>query len=523
MKDFPEWFKIKRYPHIGFPITGLHFNRVSDYIYEKDNIEKHNFSPLLYRRVSQRKFRKKENNPKEREKKKLKIRHLYFASHIDAHIYSYYNQILIDKYENFLQGRLFDRSVVAYRKIPIEVGKKPNCSNIDFAKQAFEFVHKNTAENLSVIVSDITGFFDNLDHKILKKNWSKIIDERSLPNDHYNIFKSLTKLRYVHEKKLFEALGNNVYVKRGRPHKPFNPINPIYLKKKVSNIKYFKEKDVVAFCTKEEFYNKFKQLIVTNKKVKGIPQGTPISATLANIYMIDFDNKLSKFIDNLNGFYQRYSDDIILICDSKHEERILEYMLNLIKEEVKLEIHLKKTKLYRFIRVNGTFDCFLVDKNNKAVKNSLEYLGFKYNGKKVLIKESGIAKYYRSMKRSIRRRAFYAKFSNNRDKNIFKSSLYKRFTYKGAKRKRFTYKPKFNNPKEYIKTDIPYWGNYLSYVYLSNKKFRSLNMNDSIKRQSRKFWNKYHNELRVREKEVFKCHKTKSLIIKKSQNNSTEN
>ncbi|MBD5807125.1 hypothetical protein [Limosilactobacillus walteri] len=49
----------------------------------------------------------------------------------------------------------------------------------------------------------------------------------------------------------------------------------------------------------------------------GIPQGTAVSAVLANIYMIQFDYLLADTISKYNGIYRRYSDDFIIVIPQK--------------------------------------------------------------------------------------------------------------------------------------------------------------------------------------------------------------
>ena len=81
----------------------------------------------------------------------------------------------------------------------------------------------------------------------------------------------------------------------------------------------------------------FKELAREDAK-RGIPQGTPISATLANLYMIDFDELIYNITSSVDrpAFYQRYSDDIILICERKDEEFYYDLLLKEINECVKL-------------------------------------------------------------------------------------------------------------------------------------------------------------------------------------------
>ena len=41
----------------------------------------------------------------------------------------------------------------------------------------------------------------------------------------------------------------------------------------------------------------------------GIPQGSPMSAILSNIYMLDFDKYCCELANNFGGIYRRYCDD----------------------------------------------------------------------------------------------------------------------------------------------------------------------------------------------------------------------
>lgn len=60
---------------------------------------------------------------------------------------------------------------------------------------------------------------------------------------------------------------------------------------------------------------------------------------------------MTKIIENIvlkeNGFYRRYSDDIILICNVNTLEKNKDYIENLIKES-NLEISTEKTEKFIF-------------------------------------------------------------------------------------------------------------------------------------------------------------------------------
>src|SRR5690606_29319799 len=131
--------------------------------------------------------------------------------------------------------------------------------------------------------------------------------------------------------------------------------------------------------------------------------------------------------------------DLIIICEQKDEDDIIKLLRTNIEDKniADLEIQSKKTKVYRCENINGQFKGFQIDEITKVANYNiaLEYLGFTYDGSKVLIKTSGFSKFYRSMIKSFKKSASLAKNSKNPDKSLFKSKLYKRFTHKGSRRK----------------------------------------------------------------------------------------
>lgn len=497
--ELEKWFKLKKYPHIGLPITITDYKWVKEYILNKKKIRKHSFLPLIHKCISQRKFRPdKSRTDKTKTNRRFRIkakkdRNIYFSSHIDSLILSYYNSLLVEAYENHIKTKNFNDSIVAYRKIPLFEHSEKNKCNIDFAKSAFGFINKNKAHNLSVIVADITSFFDNLNHKILKRHWTKILNENTLPEDHYNVFKALTNIKYVEGEQLLQSYKNIVWVKRGLEN---NNDEFEYVKKQVSKSCYFKEKNVVAYCDKKEFLKNNLNLIVSKNNEFGIPQGSPISATLANVYMLDFDQQLFDRVKCIGGYYQRYSDDLIVVCEQRHEDEIIKTLRELIANEeiANLEIQPEKTKIYRFENINSKFTGFEIDETTKTqnLNKALEYLGFSFDGQRALVKTSGYSKFYRSMIKSFKKSASLARNSKNPDKKIFKGRLFKRFTHRGSNRK-LIYKPSKDDKSKFVKTKEFNWGNYLSYVDKANYTMKELNQNDCIKRQSRRLWKNFNN------------------------------
>lgn len=128
-KEHP-WIKLKRYPHIGFPLERSDIPKLENYITDENKIAKHSFLPFLHRTILQRKFRANKLGKRNKSKRRTrelskKAREIYFASHYDAQIYSYYSYLLSEKYNDLLKSKSFDKSIVAYRKLESK-GQKIN-------------------------------------------------------------------------------------------------------------------------------------------------------------------------------------------------------------------------------------------------------------------------------------------------------------------------------------------------------------------------------------------------------------
>lgn len=504
-----DWLKFKKYPHIGKPLTNSKDRVwVENYVTNPHNIIRHKFVPLLHRVLTQRKFRPDESSVKnlsgkrKRFDKGRKERHIFYPSHLDSIIFSYYNSILTQAYEKYLSDKDYASVAVAYRKIPKNDMDEGNKCNIEFAADAFQFIINNKQRKLSVIVADVTSFFDNLNHRLLHTQWKKVLNVEDLPADHYKIYKNLVDYKYVNENELFKRFRHKLIVERYKP----NDTNSIELKRKsVNKIYHMRQEKVVAYCYTDEFFIEATDLIRVDKPFnktirekqgkqnkKGILQGTPISATLANIYMLDFDAKVYEETSNRNAYYQRYSDDLIIVCDQKDEI----FFYDLIREEIEkkayLDIQESKTHIYRYeLDLNNTLIGGIVKGGIVQTNKQLEYLGFVFDRGKVRVKSSGFSKFYRKMKRSFRRGIHFAKKAHIPSNSLFEGRLYKRFTHVGAKR-RLKWIADSTSPTGYKRTTIYDWGNFISYLNKANSVMFKINKDNNIAKQYRKVWNKFH-------------------------------
>ena len=506
-----EWLKFKKYPHIGKPlISSKDSVWVENYVTKPENIIKHKFTPLLHRVITQRKFRPDEGAIKNISGKRVRVakepkkRHIYYPSHLDSIIFSYYNSVLTKAYEEYLHDKDYSTVAVAYRKIPKNDISEGNKCNIEFAADAFQFIMDNKHRKISVIVADITSFFDNLDHRLLHKQWKTVIGVDDLPLDHYKIYKNLVNYNYVNENELFNRFKHKLIVER---YEPNNTSCKVLKRKHVNKSYNMRNENVVAYCYADEFYREASNLIRVDKPFnslirkeqgkpdkKGIPQGTPISATLANIYMLEFDARIYDEVSKpfKNAYYQRYSDDIIIICAQEDEQFFYNLLRTEIEQKAFLDIQTNKTHVYRYELGEGDTLIGGILKDGVIHSNrQLEYLGFAFDGSKVRAKTFGFSKFYRNMKRSFKRGVYFAKKAHIPSDSLFERRLYKRFTHVGARR-RLKWIADVSSSTGYRRTAMYDWGNFISYLNKANAVMMNINQGSNIARQYRKVWNKFH-------------------------------
>jgi hypothetical protein len=330
--------------------------------------------------------------------KQPKSRDISYASHIDSLIYSYYSDNLSKLYEAALYESGLENDVIAFRS----VNKK---SNIEFANDAFEEIKRRGS--CSVIALDISKFFDTLDHSLLKTSWKSLLKSNVLPEDHYAVFKSLTKFSYVVRDELIEALEIP----------------------KTAEVSCWE-----GLCNAGQFREKVrdKGLIKRNAGSKGIPQGSPISALLSNIYMLSFDRTLKAVIDDIGGKYYRYCDDMLIIVDHSFEKDVEKHVVELIKK-YKLEVNTAKTETTTFIKAPSGL---VATKQKKP----MQYLGFTFDGERKLIRSAGFARFSNKMKRGVSLAKQTARKHNKirqrkgrLPQEIYRKSLYERYSHLGER------------------------------------------------------------------------------------------
>ncbi len=418
---------LKKYLHFDhrFSFTS-HINNLHELVSDRDKISSHSFFPLIKINIKTPRFRYQEND--DEYALETKVRPISFASHFDSQIYAWYSFALTRKYQEYIQQKGFADSVLAYRS---DLDGK---CNIQFAKDIFDYIHlKGTC---TAIALDIKGYFDHIDHLGLKKKWCEVSGVEQLPPDQYNLFKSLTRYNFVYKNTLLKHFGIHIKKLVVKPKTLLDLIPAQGLKNKFSLL--HERHIIVRNETHQVLPDKF-------KRYYGIPQGSPMSALLSNIFLIDYDYQMSLKAKKEGFLYQRYCDDIIIICDQKRAPDLQTFAITEINKH-HLIIQDKKVELIDFsINSKGLLRGFnrkkleshtvteLTEANEQLFYKSLQYLGFEFNGQSILIRPASLSRYFRKMRSRIVKTVSMAYSKNAKGDRIFKQQLLHRYTHLGKR------------------------------------------------------------------------------------------
>ena len=482
--------KIKHTLHFDKPCTVISKrSKVEKFLLNENLISKHAFLPFIGYDIVERRFSKLIENKKTKkvfsnhsyrtgdknEKNKIKkIRPIHYASHKANLIYAWYAKILEYHYEKKLREytlgdlKLSD-CVLAYRKVTdeeknskLEYKEHPRKTNITMAREVFDEIHRRNEEKdgCYVFAYDLEGFFNHLDHTMLKDRWAKILDLDKLPDDHFNLFKSLTKCAHIKKEDLqefFRVVLKTTTVKISKHHKNSKTGRLKITQKGYQYGRRFTELALKKIIQKYHEPKKFREFrtafknkdfrIHTNIDTYGIPQGTPISALLANIYMIDFDIKMLELCKEHNLFYRRYSDDILMILPVDLNLKV--ELQNKIQGEEFKKLLGSALKIHPIGGGKSEFIDFTLDKAR------VSYLGFDFDGKTVSLRQSGVAKYYRKSTMWIRS-SLRGLIANKSKSDIINRKTHKKKIYE-------LYSCHNKNVRSHNTKHTH--GNYITYVY----------------------------------------------------------
>lgn len=435
----PQDFRFKPRHYLHFDST-LSEPTALDLASDPATVASHSFYPFLGYTITTNKIKRVDGE----KVKTVKEREIKIAAHSDAAIYSYYNQLLAGRYEDELSRRDILDIPTAFRSTMD--GK----TNIEFAGEVFRFIDNNRP--CVALAFDVEQFFDTLDHGYLKERWKELLGLDRLPPDHFAVYKSLTRFSWVCREDAYQALSIS-------PHNP-----------KAGNRR--------RICNPGQFRSLIRGggLIRPNPRTgEGIPQGSPISAVLSNIYMLEFDSVISDRVQQAGGLYRRYCDDIMVVVPlSKRHE-----IENLVYGEIQnacLNANPDKTAHIPFQGAPGT-----------RSNDLLQYLGFTFDGTDILLRQGSIGRYYGKMRKGVS----LAK-QTQRKHNRKESAAGNPLSPLRRRKLRLQYSYLISRRvKGRRQTDPKANGNFLTYAYKASKRLNA----PGIKRQMRNHWKKLNEEI----------------------------
>lgn len=351
-----DWFKRRPYRHFDKPVCEAFAKRAMDPAFVGG--PKYQPSALLH-------YVKEEKRYKHCQKAgkriiKTKPRPIKYASHRDACVLSRYSHDLAQRLDTHYEAAGLSDEVIAYRAL----GK----GNYHFAAEALAFAKVNGP--VTILAFDVTGFFDNLDHGLLKGRLKRILGVNELPADWFKIFRQMTRFSFVDSDEL-------------RASPIFGPRLKLRTRDPVATISELKAASIP--------FHPNPGLRPKPDRSSGIPQGTPISAAFSNLYMIDYDSAASLFCAGLGAFYRRYSDDILVICRDDDAAAVEAEMVRLMDRE---RLELNPDKIERTAFVPG---------GSVAAGHGAQYLGFNLGPDGATIRHSSMSRQWRKMRRAFKR------------------------------------------------------------------------------------------------------------------------
>jgi RNA-directed DNA polymerase len=376
-----DWFKPRGYRHFDLPVDKKFAARAMNPSF----VARHPFSPLLHYTKSEKRYKK---DPKSGVRTiTTKDRPIKYSSHRDACILAYYAHQLNMSLEKLYLSAGLSENVIAYRPL----GK----GNYDFSAEVLAFAKANAP--VTILAFDVTGFFDNLDHGLMKQRLKSVLGVTSLTEDWLKVFRSFTTFHYVD----LEELKANA---------TFAPRLAARSRDRIAGVEELKAAGIIFHPNPE----------LAKGKKRGIPQGTPISAAASNLYMVDFDASAKAYCDGIGALYRRYSDDIMVVCKPDQAKAAEQKVMQLIATEL-LEINPAKTERTSFGSASHL----------PTSSRAAQYLGFTLHEDGPAIRESSLSRQWRKMRRAMKRvrKIASAKIAAGLSDGAHTKKLYRRFSH----------------------------------------------------------------------------------------------
>ena len=441
-------YKYRRYPHID---PKVHWREVYRAVESPAYVVKHGFYPFIHYTQESTKFPKAYLSGAEDQRDTPKRREIMYSCHMDRYIYEYYSYLLNQEYNKRVKTDGIGKCAVAYRN-------NLHKSNIHIAKEAFDAIRRNG--DAYILIGDFTGYFDNMAHVHLKNMLCSLLQVQRLPDDHYAVFKSITKYAYIDL--------DSIKAYRQMNRKQFYALDRLF--------------------SPEEFRSFKKNVIQKNVHDYGIPQGSAISAVYSNVYLLDFDKSMNDYITAQRGFYRRYCDDFIAVFPCVSLDQFVEQTKKIqgfVKETPNLILQPEKAKAFHYCSGHIENCSSSVFEGCKSGKNLINFLGFSFDGISISIRQKTISKFYRRMYKKADTITAHNGLSPN-GKRIPMRNIYKLYSKYGKKED--NHPGVLSHKKQ---------GNFLSYVDRAKKVFYS---EEAITRDTRRAWEKLLKRLHPKHK-----------------------
>ncbi len=371
---------LKHYPHFDSPLSLREIRRL---VTSPERVAANTFYPFFLYEESWQPYRSAGAVKPER-----KTRPIRYGARRDAYIFASYRRKLSRSYEARLRALGIQDCPIAYRQVSKQ-GRGGGKCNIDFAKDALDEIDR--LGNCVAVALDIKGYFENLDHRRIKNIWCDLLGVAELPPDHYAVFKNITKYHFVDQRTTYRRLGH--FGLRERNGEMIDGFLRPY-------------RDMPKqLCSNADFRAKIcggdpalPSIIQKNDLPHGVPQGAPISDLIANFYLLEFDVIMAGYARSRGGRYMRYSDDILMILPggaSEASAAIAFATAEVRNHGPELRIKDSKTCVAQFERAAGVLTFrHLVQRADEPAKNGFEYLGFRYDGRRVYVRDTTISSFF---------------------------------------------------------------------------------------------------------------------------------
>jgi RNA-directed DNA polymerase len=172
----PDWFKPRGYAHFDASVGDSFAISINEGL-----LRTHSWSPLISYTKQIKRYKRLLG------KTEYKKREIMYASHRDACILSKYSADLTALLNQYYKDEKLEDCVIAYRAL----GK----ANYHFSADAQRFAVAGAP--CIMLCFDVTGFFDNLDHSILKDRLKRIFKVNELSKAWYAVFRHVSRYHHV--------------------------------------------------------------------------------------------------------------------------------------------------------------------------------------------------------------------------------------------------------------------------------------------------------------------------------------